>query len=290
MTAIEWTDATWNPVTGCSKVSPGCAHCYAETLSLRFGWSKKPWTPENAAENIVLHPERLRKPLSWREPRMVFVNSMSDLFHEQIPYEFIRECFNTMRCCDGGIVAATGKPSPRHTFQVLTKRPERALELWRERKLGFETWPDNIWLGVSIENMRWVGRADVLRGIPAAVRFISAEPLLGPLVEWMHCGHCVDWPYGECDECESLRYWPSMESLNLSGIDWLIVGGESGPNHRPIDAQWVRDLRDLTQFGQDTAFFFKQWGGRTPKAGGRELDGREWSEYPTAGIESEAVA
>jgi protein gp37 len=313
MTAIEWTDATWNPVTGCSKVSPGCAHCYAETLSLRFGWSKKPWTPENAAENIVLHPERLRKPLSWREPRMVFVNSMSDLFHEQIPYEFIRECFNTMRCCDGGIVAATGKPSPRHTFQVLTKRPERALELWRERKLGFETWPDNIWLGVSIENMRWVGRADVLREIPAAVRFISAEPLLGPLVEWMHCGHCVDWPYGECDECESLRYWPSMESLNLSGIDWLIVGGESGPG--PGDRKlvercthvyedtgkvdrancglchgtgwrvhpWARDearrLQDLTH-AAGGAYFLKQFGGPRPGSAGHLLDGVEYQEFP----------
>lgn len=250
MTAIEWTDATWNPVTGCSKVSPGCAHCYAETLSLRHGWSKKPWTPENAAENVVLHPERLEKPLSWRQPRMVFVNSMSDLFHELIPYEFVRDIFNVMRRCDGGTVAATGKPAPRHTFQVLTKRPEVALSLWRQRKLGFDTWPANVWLGTSIENDRHTFRADVLREIYAPIRFISAEPLLGPL-----------------------------PSLDLTGISWLIVGGESGPGHRPIEAEWVRELRDRAK-AQGTAFFFKQWGGRTPKAGGRELDGREWSEYP----------
>ena len=251
-TAIEWTDATWNPVTGCSKVSPGCAHCYAESLSLRFGWSKKPWTPEHAAENVVLHPERLRKPLSWREPRMVFVNSMSDMFHEEIPYEFVREVFNTMRCCDGGIVAATGKPSPRHTFQILTKRPEQALKLWQERKLGFTEWPDNIWLGTSIENNRWVSRADVLREIPAAVRFISAEPLLG-----------------------------TLDKLDLTGIDWLIAGGESGLGHRPMRPEWVRELRDSCA-EHEVAFFFKQWGGRTPKAGGRELDGRLYDEMPVA--------
>lgn len=275
MTAIEWTDTTWNPVTGCSKVSPGCAHCYAETLSLRFGWSKLPWTPENAEANVVLHPERLRKPFSWREPRMVFVNSMSDLFHEEIPLEFLAQVWDVM------------VRTPQHTYQILTKRPERIARALGPDGIGFYAvegpvrFPQpNIWLGTSIENMRWVGRADALREMPAAVRFISAEPLLGPLVEWMVCGNCWDWPDADCIECEGLRRWPSMESLNLTGIDWLIVGGESGPMHRPIKAEWVRDLRDLASFGEDTAFFFKQWGGRTPKSGGRLLDGRTWDEYP----------
>src|SRR5574341_116378 len=134
--AIEWTEASWNPVVGCSKISPGCDNCYAEALSLRFGWTPKPWTLENARENVILKPERLDQPLRWKRPRMIFVNSMSDLFHEEIPYEYVREVFNVMRCCDGGVVAATGKRNPAHTFQVLTKRPRRVLELWRERKLG----------------------------------------------------------------------------------------------------------------------------------------------------------
>jgi protein gp37 len=242
--AIEWTDATWNPVTGCSKVSPGCANCYAETLSLRFGWSKKPWTPANAADNVVLHPERLLLPTQWRHPRRVFVNSMSDLFHELVPDPYIRQVFDVMATC------------PQHEFQVLTKRPHRMRELHR-------LWTDrhgilpNVWLGTSIENDRWVGRADDLRETPAAVRFISAEPLLGPL--------------------------PSLE---LAEIDWLIVGGESGIGHRPVGADWVRDLRDRS-VEAGVAFFFKQWGGRTPKVGGRELDGRTWDEYPKRSVESE---
>lgn len=237
MTAIEWTDQTWNPVTGCSKVSPGCAHCYAETLSLRFGWSKKPWTPENAAENVVLHPERLNKPLTWRKPSMVFVNSMSDLFHEEIPDEFIWRVWMVMA------------EAERHTFQVLTKRPERAAELLRKWNLMCWALP-NVWLGTSIENDRHVHRADALREAPATVRFISAEPLLGPL-----------------------------PSLDLTDIDWLIVGGESGHGARTMQPEWVRDLQGHAE-ADGVAFFFKQWGGRTPKAGGRLLDGREWSEYP----------
>ena len=234
---IEWTDSTWNPVTGCSKVSPGCANCYAETLSLRFGWSAKPWTPANAAENVILHPERLLLPTRWRQPRRVFVNSMSDLFHELVPDPYIRQVFEVMAQC------------PRHEFQVLSKRPERMRELHR-------LWTDrhgvlpNVWLGTSIENDRWTGRADHLRAAPAAIRFISAEPLLGPL-----------------------------PSLDLAGIDWLIVGGESGIGHRPIEADWVRELRDRA-VDAGVAFFFKQWGGRTPKAHGRTLDGRTWDEYP----------
>jgi protein gp37 len=233
--AIEWTESTWNPVTGCSKVSPGCAHCYAETLSRRFGWSRSPWTPANASDNVVMHPERLGAPLKWRRPRMIFVNSMSDLFHELVPLEFIQHVFAVIR------------EANQHTFQVLTKRHERLAELAR-----LLDWPDNLWMGVSIENNRWATRADFLRGVPAAVRFISAEPLLGPL-----------------------------DKLELAGIDWLITGGESGPRHRPVEPEWVLDLRDHCQ-AAGVAFFLKQWGGRTPKAGGRELDGRTWDEMPAA--------
>jgi protein gp37 len=238
--AIEWTDATWNPVTGCSKVSPGCANCYAETLSLRFGHSKLPWTPANAAENVVLHPERLRLPLTWRDGRMVFVNSMSDLFHELVPASYIDQVFAVMSLAD------------RHTFQVLTKRPERMRDYCRAGADHFAFAPfSNVWLGTSIENDRWVGRADALRDTPAAVRFLSCEPLLGPL-----------------------------PSLDLTGIDWVIVGGESGNGHRPMDPDWVRDIRDRC-VAAGVAFFFKQWGGRTPKAGGRELDGRTWDQMPS---------
>jgi protein gp37 len=239
--AIEWTDATWNPVTGCSKVSPGCAHCYAERLSLRFGQSVLPWTPANADENVILHPERLSIPLSWRQARMVFVNSMSDMWHPLVPPEFIDKVFSVMREAD------------RHTYQILTKRPEvmrrwfgTAGANWGEAPLR------NVWLGTSIENNRWVHRADELRATPAAVRFISAEPLLGPL-----------------------------PALDLPDIDWLIVGGESGSSHRSMDETWVRELKVKAEEA-GTAFFFKQWGGRTPKAGGRHLDGRTWDEYPTA--------
>lgn len=232
-TGIEWTEATWNPVTGCSKVSPGCAHCYAESISLRFGWSRRPWTPANAEANVVLHPERLNQPRRWRRPRTIFVNSMSDLFHENVPFGFIEEVFSVMAECE------------RHVFQVLTKRAERLAELAPDLD-----WPANVWIGTSIENNRWVGRADQLRGVLAAVRFVSAEPLLGPL-----------------------------DRLDLGRIDWLIVGGESGHRHRPIREEWVRDLRDRC-LEAGVAFFLKQWGGRTPKAGGRLLDGREWSQMP----------
>lgn len=230
---IEWTEATWNPVTGCSKVSPGCAYCYAEALSLRFGWSTGGWTPANAAENVILHPERLELPLRWRRPRLVFVNSMSDLFHELVAFEFIDQVFEIMRQAE------------RHTFQLLTKRHERLAELATELD-----WPPNLWMGVSIENARWAERADALRTVPAAVRFISAEPLLG-----------------------------SLRTIDLTGIDWLIAGGESGMRRRPLELEWVRELRDRCAEA-DVAFFFKQVGGRTPKAGGRLLDGREWSELP----------
>ena len=233
--AIEWTEATWNPVTGCSKVSPGCAHCYAETMSLRFGWSRGPWTPANAEANIRLHADRLEQPLGWRRPRVIFVNSMSDLFHELVPVDFIERVFAVMAAAD------------RHVFQILTKRHERLADLAPALE-----WPSNVWMGVSIENRRWVERADYLRRVPASIRFVSAEPLLGPL-----------------------------DGLDLTGIQWLIAGGESGPRHRPVRAEWLRDLRDRCD-AEGVAFFFKQWGGPRSKSGGRMLDGREWSELPTA--------
>lgn len=230
---IEWTESTWNPVTGCSKVSPGCAHCYAETLSRRFHWTTQPWTPAHAAENVRLHPSRLDQPLRWRRPRMIFVNSVSDLFHELVPLDFIGDVFEVMT------------QAKHHTFQILTKRHERLREL-----AALIEWPANVWMGVSIENRRWIDRADALREVPASVRFISAEPLLGPL-----------------------------DGLDLTGIDWLIAGGESGHRHRPVDLEWIRQLRDLCR-EQRVAFFLKQIGGRSAKAGGRQVDNREWSQMP----------
>jgi protein gp37 len=231
--AIEWTESTWNPVTGCDKVSPGCAHCYAETFAER--WRGIPGHPYEQGFDLKLWPSRLELPLNWKRPRMVFVNSMSDLFHPGVPDTFVRSVFDVML------------RTPRHTFQVLTKRPERLVEL-----SGSLAWPTNVWVGVSIENDHWTSRAEILRSVPAAVRFISAEPLLGPL-----------------------------GSLDLSEIDWLIAGGESGLRHRPMDPAWVRQLRDRC-LDAGVAFFFKQWGGRTSKAGGRDLDGQTWSQLPLA--------
>lgn len=257
--AIEWTDATWNPVIGCSKVSPGCAHCYAEALTMRFAATWKvpglPWTPANASANVLLRPERLDQPLRWSNSRMVFVNSMSDLFHEHVPDAYIARVFAVMA------------RAQRHIFQVLTKRPERMAALLSSRRwtrsvarivepalpAAHISWPlPNVWLGTSIENRRFVSRAELLNATPASVRFISAEPLLGSLVP----------------------------SLDLAGIDWLIVGGESGPRHRPMRVEWVRELREAAR-SAETAFFFKQWGGRTSKRNGRVLDGRTWDELPT---------
>jgi protein gp37 len=229
--AIEWTEATWNPVTGCSKVSPGCAHCYAETFAER--WRGIPGHPYEQGFELRLWPGRLEQPLRWRRPRTIFVNSMSDLFHEDIPATFIEQVFRVM------------ERARWHVFQVLTKRPERALELAPRL-----SWPAHVWLGVSIENRRFVARAETLREVPADIRFISAEPLLGPL-----------------------------EGLDLTDIDWLIAGGESGPRHRRIDIDWVRDLRDRC-VEDGVAFFFKQWGGVQSKSGGRLLDGRTWDEMP----------
>ena len=229
--AIEWTEATWNPVTGCSEVSPGCAHCYAKTFAER--WRGVPGHPYEQGFDLRLWPSRLDVPLHWRKPRTIFVNSMSDLFHEDVPLPFIESVFDTMRAAHW------------HTFQVLTKRPERLAAVATQLD-----WAPNVWMGVTIENRRFVQRADILRSVPAFVRFISAEPLLGRL-----------------------------EGLDLSGIDWLIAGGESGPRHRRMDAEWVRELRDDCERA-GVAFFFKQWGGHRPKSRGRMLDGRQWDELP----------
>jgi len=235
---IEWTDATWNPTTGCSKVSPGCAHCYAERLSLRFGTSTKPWTPANAEQNVTIHPDRFDMPLKWREPKRIFVDSMSDLFHELVPDWVVARVWDTMA------------KASRHQFQILTKRPERMPKIVTRRVEEHGVLP-NVWLGTSIENNRWVGRADHLRATPAAVRFISAEPLLGPL-----------------------------PSLDLRDIDWLIVGGESGSSHRHMDLAWARELRDMCDRA-GTSFFFKQLGSSLARsAGSRDRKGVHPEDWP----------
>lgn len=230
--AIEWTDATWNPVTGCTKVSPGCAHCYAETLTLRFKRGG-PFLPGSAT--IRLHPERLRLPLSWRASRRIFVNSMSDLFHEEVPDAFVRKVFEVM------------KSASWHTFQILTKRHERLANVSPTLE-----WPSNVWIGVSVENQYWADRRiPLLKTVPAVVRFLSVEPLL----------KAIDL------------------SAHLEGLQWVIVGGESGARARPVRQEWVRQIRDECQMA-DVAFFFKQWGGWTSKSGGRTLDGRTWDQGP----------
>lgn len=230
-TQIEWTDATWNPVTGCSKITAGCDNCYAERFSERF--RGVPNHPFQNGFDLTLRPARLIQPLSWKAPRRVFVNSMSDLFHEDVPEEFIRSVFEIMDAAHW------------HAFQVLTKRAERLAELAPRLP-----WSENVWQGVSVESERYLPRIDHLRRVDAAVRVLSLEPLLGPLPR-----------------------------LPLDGISWVIVGGESGFNHRPIEPHWVRDIRDQC-IRKGVAFFFKQWGGRTPKARGRRLDGKEWNQMP----------
>jgi len=242
--AIEWTDSTWNPVTGCNKISPGCKFCYAERVTERWGRGK--------FTDVKLHPERLRLPLTWRKRRMIFVNSMSDLFNEQVPFNYIDEVFDVM-----------GR-AQQHIFQVLTKRADRMLA-WALTHNNTQI-PAHIWLGVSIETAEYFSRVDRLRKINVPIRFISAEPLLG-----------------------------SLKDIDLRGISWLITGGESGgPMERALVVQtsrgwvpkltallWVRELRDLCQ-SKGVAFFHKQWGGPTPKAGGRRLDRRLWDEFPPA--------
>jgi protein gp37 len=233
--AIEWTDATWNPVTGCTKISAGCDHCYAERFSERFRGT--PGHPFESGFDLTLRPERLDQPLRWRQPRMIFVNSMSDLFHKEIPHEFIARVFDTMERANW------------HTYQILTKRSSLMRRFLRHR-YGSTRSPSHMWFGVSIEDGTKLSRVRHLQETPAGIRFLSIEPLIGPI--------------GQFD---------------LKGIDWVIVGGESGPQARPMRREWVRTIRDQCE-AADVAFFFKQWGGLRPKSGGRKLDGREWNQFP----------
>ncbi len=234
---IEWTEATWNPVTGCVEVSPGCAHCYAKTFAERF--RGVPGHPYERGFDLQLRPERLEQPLRWKQPKSIFVNSMSDLFHKDVPEDYIREVFEVMRIAD------------QHRFQVLTKRSERLIELAPSLP-----WPRNVWMGVSVENQRFVHRIGHLRAVPAAIRFLSCEPLLGAL------------------------------DLDLEDIDWVIAGGESGPGARPMNPDWICGVRDQCQ-RSEVPFFFKQWGAHNAegrrvgkKRAGRELEGHTWNRMP----------
>jgi protein gp37 len=231
LSPIEWTEATWNPVTGCTKVSPGCKHCYAERMARRLRAMGQPNYRNGFA--LTLQPQLLDAPLRWRRPRTIFVNSMSDLFHDDVPFAYVEAIFDVMR------------RAHRHRFQVLTKRAERLAKLAPRID-----WPANVWMGVSVESSRYRHRIDRLRETGARIKFLSLEPLLGPL-----------------------------PALDLSGIDWAIVGGESGPGARPLNEAWVTDLRDQCQRAH-VAFFFKQWGGVHKKRTGRLLDGRTWDEMP----------
>ncbi len=229
--AIEWTESTWNPLTGCTKVSSGCKHCYAERMAKRLQAMGQP----NYADGfkLVMHEHVLEKPLEWKTPQVIFVNSMSDLFHEKVPVVFIQKTFDVMCRADW------------HKFQILTKRAERLVELNPQID-----WPDNVWMGVSVENQEYVSRIDCLRRTGAKVKFLSLEPLLGPI-----------------------------HQLDLTGINWVIIGGESGPGARPVLQEWVTDIRDQCVIAH-VPFFFKQWGGVQKKRAGRELEGRTWDEMP----------
>jgi len=231
MSTIEWTSSTWNPVTGCTKTSPGCKNCYAERMSKRL----KLMGQQNYRNgfDLTCHPHMLHTPLKWKKPQMIFVNSMSDLFHKNVPVEYIRDVFDVMM------------EARQHVFQVLTKRSGRL----RQLSTGLP-WPENIWMGVSVETPEYEFRIDDLRETGAQVKFLSLEPLLAPL-----------------------------PGLNLKKIDWVIVGGESGPHARPMEYEWVTDIRDQCKNAR-VPFFFKQWGGTNKKKTGRELDGKFWSEMP----------
>jgi len=241
--AIEWTDATWNPVRGCTKVSPGCKHCYAETFAERF--RGVPGHPFEQGFDLRLVPKALDLPARWRRGRFIFVNSMSDLFHEDVPLAYIRRVFAVMRA------------APQHVFQVLTKRAERLERLSSKLDLA-----PNVWIGVSVESEAYLSRILSLQTVPAALRFLSIEPLLGPLPK-----------------------------LDLRGIGWVIVGGESGHGARPMDPDWVRSVRDQC-LAAGVRFFFKQWGGVMKSRAGRELDGRTWDEMPrvASGFASERMS
>ena len=237
--SIEWTEATWNPTTGCDRISPGCDNCYALALAKRLKAMGNPkyqvdGDPRTSGPGfgVTVHEDALDLPRRWRGPRTVFVDSMSDLWHARVPADFIRRVFDVMT------------DTPQHTYQLLTKRPRRLARMASDLP-----WPRNVWVGVSVERQEQAWRVAELRKVPAAVRFISAEPLLGPL------------------------------NLDLDGIHWLIAGGESGPNHRPMDERWALELRDQCALS-GIAFFFKQWGGARAKTGGRELEGRTWDDMP----------
>lgn len=239
---IEWTECTWNPVTGCTKISPGCLNCYAERMARRLQAMGQP--NYRNGFTLTLHPHMLELPLRWRKPRSIFVNSMSDLFHKDVPLKFIQQVFDVMRC------------APQHRFQILTKRSERLREL--SPRLA---WPDNVWMGVTVENRDYTFRLDHLRQTGAAVKFISFEPLLSPI-----------------------------PNIDLKGIDWAILGGESGPGARPMSREWVIDIRDQC-IAAKIAFFFKQWGGVNKKAAGRRLENRTWDQTPQTAMPGErAVA
>lgn len=274
-TAIEWTDATWNPTTGCTRVSAGCDHCYADRLSRRLladtYLARLPVvnTEANRRDPFAVRtwPARLAIPGSWRRPRRVFVNSMSDLFHKDVPEEFVRSCFQVM--------LGVG----RHVYQVLTKRPGRAARfVERHTDLFPAGLPSHIWIGTSVEDQSVAYRVRHLLGVRAVVRFLSCEPLIGPL----DLSDFLQGPEGQPDSdsahCEPLVRQPGDRAS--SGLHWVIAGGESGPNARPMAPEWARDVRDQCS-ASAVPFFFKQWGGRTPKAGGRELDGMTWDEFPS---------
>ncbi|MDR3485314.1 MAG: phage Gp37/Gp68 family protein [Bradyrhizobium sp.] len=244
-TQIEWTDSTWNPVTGCSKITAGCDFCYAERFSERFrGVTGHPF---EQGFDLTLRPARLGQPLQWRQPRRIFVNSMSDLFHKEVPFTFVDAVFDTMEAADW------------HTYQVLTKRSS-LLVRYLKRRYGKGKAPPHIWLGVSVENRRNAVRITHLKAAQASVKFISFEPLIG-----------------------------AVGPVDLTGIDWAIVGGESGPRCRPMAEEWAIEIRDQCK-RDGVAFFFKQWGGIRPKSGGRQLEGREWSEYPRIQTQPESTA
>ncbi|MBY0618350.1 DUF5131 family protein [Sphingomonas ursincola] len=249
--SIEWTEATWNPVVGCNVISPGCANCYAMRMARRLeamGQRKYAGTTRMTGGRpkwngvIRVDEDSLRLPATWRVGRMIFVNSMSDLFHDEVPFEFIRRVFHTM------------KDTPQHTYQILTKRAERL-----EAFAHMLDWPPNIWMGVSVENADYLHRIDHLRRISAKVKFLSLEPLLGPL-----------------------------EGIDLKHIDWVIAGGESGPGSRIMEPSWVRSIRDQCQ-SAGVAFHFKQWGGVNKKKSGRALDGRTWDEFPPEQVRVEVA-
>ena len=228
---IEWTEVTWNPVTGCDKVSQGCKHCYAETMAKRLVAMKN--IRYRNGFNVTLHHDLIDRPRTWKKPRMIFVNSMSDLFHEDVPLNFIQQVFTTM------------VETPQHTYQILTKRSNRLKELSQ-----FLPWPKNVWIGVSVENDDVLERVDDLRKVPGEVRFLSCEPLLG-----------------------------SLKDINLKGIHWVIVGGESGPGARPMEKEWVEEILALCE-SQGIPFFFKQWGGVQKHRHGRVLNERTYDEFP----------